>query len=139
MPDKIMQADQAMSGDPIGSHGVREGRRDPWAGCRTLRADEITGAARYERSCSRKACRAGHYERDLTVRAGKMAVKVPKLRGALSGSAAGERCRRREGSVGEAPVDMHVAGVCTRRVDDAGQALWGERMPSRTLSDKPER
>jgi transposase-like protein len=68
-----------------------------------------------------------------------MAVRVPKLRGALSGSAAGERCRRREGSVGEAPVDMYPAGVCTRRVDDAGQALWGERMPSRTLSDKPER
>lgn len=31
-------------------------------------ADEITGAARYERTGDRKAYRAGHYERDLTVK-----------------------------------------------------------------------
>ena len=29
-------------------------------------ADEITGAARYERSGERRAYRAGHYERNLT-------------------------------------------------------------------------
>jgi transposase-like protein len=68
-----------------------------------------------------------------------MAARVPKLKGALFESAAVERYRRREESVGEAPVDMYPAGVCTRRVDDTGQALWGERMPSQTLSDKPER
>jgi putative transposase len=56
--------------------------------------------------------------------------------GALSGSAVIERCRRREESVGEASVDMYPAGVSTGRVDDTGQALRGERMPSRTLSDK---
>jgi putative transposase len=123
--------------DPTGPDGVREGRRDPWAGCRTLQAGEITGAARHERSGGRKAYRAGHYGRDLTVKAGKLSVRVPKLKGALFESAAVERYRRREESVEEAPVDMHPAGVCTRRVDDIPQALWGERMPSRTLSDQP--
>lgn len=34
-------------------------------------ADEITGAARYERKEGRKAYRAGHYERTLTAKAGR--------------------------------------------------------------------
>ena len=47
-----------------------------------------------------------------------------------------ERYRRREESVEEALIDMYLAGVSTRRVDDISQLLWGERMPSQTLSDK---
>ena len=31
---------------------------------------------------------------------------------------------------------MYLAGVSTRRVDDISRLLWGERMPSQTLSDK---
>ncbi|KFI75026.1 putative transposase [Bifidobacterium mongoliense DSM 21395] len=102
-------------------------------------ADEITGAARYERSGGRKAYRAGHYGRDLTVKAGKLSVRVPKLKGALFESAVIERYRRREESVEEALIDMYLAGVSTRRVDDISQALWGSRMPSQTLSDQLKR
>jgi transposase-like protein len=68
-----------------------------------------------------------------------MAVRVPKLKGALFESAVIERYRRREESVEEALIDMYLAGVSTRRVDDISQALWGERMPSQTLSDKLRR
>ena len=99
-------------------------------------ADELTGAARYEHSADRKAYRAGHYERDLTVKAGKLNVRIPKLKGALFESAVIERYRRREESVEEALIEMYLAGVSTRRVDDISQALWGERMPSQTLSDQ---
>ncbi|WP_033508027.1 IS256 family transposase, partial [Bifidobacterium minimum] len=99
-------------------------------------ADDLTGAGRYERSDTRKAYRAGHYRRDLTVKAGKLSVKVPKLKGALFESAVIERYRRREESVEEALIEMYLAGVSTRRVDDISQALWGERMPSQTLSDQ---
>ena len=99
-------------------------------------ADEITGAARYERTGDRKAYRVGHYERDLTVKAGTVTLKVPKLKGALFESAVIERYRRREQSVEEALIDMYLAGVSTRQVDDISRLLWGERMPSQTLSDK---
>ena len=102
-------------------------------------ADEITGAARYERSGERKAYRAGHYERDLTVKAGRMSLKVPKLKGAVFESAVIERYRRREESVEEALIDMYLAGVSTRQVDDISKLLWGDRMPSQTLSDKLKR
>ena len=33
-------------------------------------------------------------------------------------------------------VDMYLAGVGTRQVDDVSQLLWGDHMPSQTLSDK---
>lgn len=31
---------------------------------------------------------------------------------------------------------MYLAGVSTRQVDDVCRLLWGDRMPSQTLSDK---
>ena len=113
-------------------------RRSPRSstGCRTLQADRIAGAGRYERSVGRKAYRAGHDERDATVKAGRLSVKAPRLKGALLQPAVIERHRGREESVEEALIDMHPAGVCTRRVDDVSQAPWGGRMPSRTLSDQ---
>ena len=108
----------------------------PSTPCPTLQADEIANAARYERKTDRKAFRAGHYERTLTAKAGKLSLKVPKLKGALFGSAVIERCRRCESSVEEALMEMYLAGVSTRRVDDISRLLRGERMPSQTLSDK---
>ena len=53
-----------------------------------------------------------------------------EIEGALFESAVIERCRRREESVEEALIDMYLAGVSTRQVDDTGQLLWGDRMPS---------
>ena len=75
----------------------------------------------------------------LTVKAGTMTLRVPKLKGAVFESAVVERYRRREQSVEEAPVGMYLAGVGTRQVDDVSRLLWGERMPSQTLSDKLKR
>ena len=102
-------------------------------------ADLIANAARYERSDGRKAYRAGHYGRGFTVKAGRLALRIPKLKGAVFESAVIERYRRREQSVEESLIDMYLAGVSTRRVDDISQLLWGERMPSQTLSDKLKR
>ena len=78
-------------------------------------ADEITGAVRYERKEGRKAYRAGHYERTLTAKAGRLELRVPKLKGAVFESAVIERYRRRESSVEEALMEMYLAGVSTRQ------------------------
>ena len=61
---------------------------------------------------------------------------MPKLKGAVFESAVIERYRRRGQSVEESLIDMYLAGVSTRQVDDTGQLLWGDRMPSQTLSDR---
>ena len=131
MQDQILQVDENMLEtrlDRLVSEKVEQ--------LLNAEADEITGAARYERTGDRKAYRVGHYERDLTVKAGTVTLKVPKLKGALFESAVIERYRRREESVEEALIDMYLAGVSTRQVDDVSQLLWGDRMPSQTLSDK---
>lgn len=65
-----------------------------------------------------------------------MSDEIIRFDDALFGSAVIERCRRRESSVEEALMEMCLAGVSTRGVDDISRLLWGERMPSRTLSDK---
>lgn len=129
MQDQILQVDENMLEtrlDRLVSEKVEQ--------LLNAEADEITGAARYERTGDRKAYRVGHYERDLTVKAGTVTLKVPKLKGALFESAVIERYRRREQSVEEALIDMYLAGVSTRQVDDISRLLWGERMPSQTLS-----
>ena len=138
MSKEIIQFDQAMFESKLDVM-VREKVERIVNAMLDAEADEIANAARYERSDGRRAYRAGHYERSLTAKAGRLELKVPKLKGALFESAVIERYRRREESVEEALIDMYLAGVSTRQVDDISQLLWGDRMPSQTLSDKLKR
>ena len=50
-----------------------------------------------------------------------------------------ERYRRRESSVKEALVEMYLAGVSVRRVEDITEALWGSRVSPSTISDLNKR
>ena len=138
MLQQILQVDQAMLETTL-DRMVRKSVEETLNAMLDAEADEITGAARYERSGERRAYRAGRYERDLTVKAGRMSLKVPKLKGAVFESAVIERYRRREESVEEALIDMYLAGVSTRQVDDISQLLWGDRMPSQTPGDRLKR
>ncbi len=138
MPENIIQIDQNLLETRL-NRLITEKMTQILNAMLDAEADEITGAARYERSGGRKAYRAGHYERKLTAKAGRLELKVPKLKGALFESAVIERYRRREQSVEESLIDMYLAGVSTRQVDDISQLLWGDRMPSQTLSDKLKR
>src|SRR5512138_3932592 len=98
-------------------------------------ADQICKAGRYERSPERVDTRAGHYERKLETKAGVVRLKVPKLRSLPFETAIIERYRRREVSVEEALVQMYLAGVSVRRVEDITEALWGTRVSPSTVSD----
>ena len=97
-------------------------------------ADGICGATRYARSPERVDTRAGSYERKLETKAGVVTLKVPKLRSLPFETAIIERYRRRESSVEEALVEMYLAGVSVRRVEDIPEALWGTRVSSGTVS-----
>jgi transposase-like protein len=97
-------------------------------------ADALCGAQRYQRSPDRTDYRAGSYTRKLHTKAGEVELKVPKLRRATFESQVIERYRRRESSVEEALVEMYLAGVSVRRVEDITEALWGERVSPSTVS-----
>jgi transposase-like protein len=102
-------------------------------------ADALCGATRYQRSPDRVDTRAGHYRRKLHTKAGEVVLDVPKLRTLPFESAVIERYRRRETSVEEALVEMYLAGVSTRRVEDITEALWGTRVSSSTVSELNKR
>src|SRR5512142_1751419 len=97
-------------------------------------ADRLCNAQRYERNEARRDTRAGHYERKLQTKAGEVQLKVPKLRQQKFETAIIERYRPREASVEEALIEMYLAGVSVRRVEDITQALWGTRVSSGTVS-----
>jgi transposase-like protein len=98
-------------------------------------ADRLCNAERYERSQARQDTRAGSYERKLQTRAGEVSLRVPKLRRQTFETAIIERYRRREASVEEALMEMYLAGVSVRRVEDITEALWGTRVSSGTVSN----
>lgn len=98
-------------------------------------ADRLCNAQRYEHTESRKDTRAGHYHRKLHVKAGMVNLKVPKLRKTPFETAIIERYRRREASVEEALIEMYLAGVSVRRVEDITEALWGTRVSPGTVSE----
>jgi len=98
-------------------------------------ADQLCNAARYERTEARQDTRAGHYKRKLHTKAGEVTLNVPKLRQQKFETAIIERYRRRESSVEEAMIEMYLAGVSVRRVEDITQALWGTRVSPGTVSN----
>jgi putative transposase len=97
-------------------------------------ADRLCNAQRYEHTESRADTRAGSYGRKLETKAGVVNLKVPRLRKATLETVIIERYRRRESSVEEALIQMYLAGVSVRRVEDITQALWGTRVSPGTVS-----
>ena len=131
---KIIQINEAEVEKMLGRK-VRESVEETLNGLLDAEADELCGAGRYERSDVRKDTRAGHYERKLHTKAGEVTVKVPKLRTLPFETQIIERYRRRESSVEEALMEMYLAGVSVRRVEDITEALWGTRVSPSTVSN----
>lgn len=95
----------------------------------------MVNADRYECSNERKGYRSGHYDKNFTTAAGDVTLQVPKLKGIPFETAIIERYRRRETSIEEALIEMYLAGVSVRRVEDITEALWGTRVSSGTVSN----
>ena len=98
-------------------------------------ADQLVGAGPYERTDERAAYRAGHYERGFTTTSGQVTLRMPKLKGLRFATAVVERYKRRETSVEEAIIEIHLAGVSTRRIEDVGEILWGAGISAGTVSN----
>ena len=98
-------------------------------------ADKLVNAERYARDEQRQGYRAGHYDRSFTTTAGEVNLRVPKLKGVAFETAIIERYRRRESSIEEALIEMYLAGVSVRRVEDITEALWGTKVSPGTISN----
>ena len=97
--------------------------------------EKLTQAARYERNERRQGYRSGHYNHSLTTTSWDVTLKAPKLKGISFESAIIEWCRRRESSVAEALIEMYLAGVSARCVEDITEALWGSKVSPSTIRE----
>ncbi len=131
---EVIQIDEGRIRDHLGEM-VRGTVEEALNAMLDAEADQLCGAERYERSEGRQDTRAGHYARNLETKAGKVKLKVPKLRRQTFETAIIERYRRRESSVEEALIEMYLAGVSVRRVEDITEALWGTRVSPSTVSN----
>lgn len=98
-------------------------------------ADELVRVDKYQRSAERQGYRSGHYDRNFTTSSGDVTLHVPKLKGVQFETAIIERYRRRESSVEEALIEMYLAGVSVRRIEDVTEALWGSKVSPGTISN----
>ena len=98
-------------------------------------AESLTQAARYERSEARQGYRSGHYDRNLTTTSGDVTLHMPRLKGVSFETAIIERYRRRESSVEEALIEMYLAGVSVRGIEDITEVLWGSKVSAGTISE----
>ena len=114
---------------------VRTSVEETLNGLLDAEADQLCGAKRYERSADRVDTRAGSYDRKLQTKAGEVTLKVPRLRSLPFETQIIERYRRRESSVEEALMEMYLAGVSVRRVEDITEALWGTRVSPSAVSE----
>ena len=134
---QVIQIDEARIRDHLGEM-VRGTVEETLNAMLDAEADQLCGAGRYERSQARQDTRAGSYERTLQTSAGGVNLKVPKLRRQTFETAIIERYRRRESSVEEALIEMYLAGISVRRVEDITEALWGTRVSPSTVFPRGE-
>ena len=130
---KVVQIDDTRIQDHLGEL-VRGTVEETSNSMLDAEADAMCGAQRYQRSADRVDTRAGHYDRQFHTRAGNVSLKVPKLRKQTLGTAIIKRYKRRETLIEESLIEMYLAGVSVRRVEDITEALWGTRVSSRTVA-----
>jgi len=130
---KIVEIDEERIKDHLGEM-VRGTVQETLNALLDAEADRLCNAGRYERTEVRKDTRAGSYDRKLHTKAGEVVLKVPKLRQLPFETAIIDRYKRRESSVEEALIEMYLAGISVRRVEDITEALWGTRVSPSTVS-----
>lgn len=134
MSDNIIQLNQELIHNEL-KDLVRSSVEETLNALLDHEAEELVNAEKYERSDDRKGYRSGHYSRNFQTTAGEVKLKIPKLKGIPFETAIIERYRRRECSVEEALIEMYLAGVSVRRVEDITEALWGTKVSPGTISN----
>ncbi len=89
-------------------------------------AENVIGAAPYERSESRATQRNGTRPRTLSTTAGDLDLKIPKLREGSFFPSLLERRRRVDQALFAVVMEAYVQGVSTRKVDDLVRALGAD-------------
>ena len=134
MPENIIHLNETVLKDQL-SELVRGTVEETLNRLLDEEADRVANAGRYERTEGRQDTRAGSYNRKLQTKTGEVNLKVPRLRHLPLETSIIERYKRRESSIEEALIEMYLAGVSVRRIEDITEALWGSKVSAGTISN----
>src|SRR4051812_49143214 len=100
---------------------------------------EALGAAKGERSATRRGCRSGTYGRTLFTRVGPLELRVPQDRGGRFSTELFERYQRSEKALVAAPAEMYVQGGSKRKGKAVTEGLCGHGFSASTISEATAR
>lgn len=102
-----------------------------------LEVQDLVGAAPWKRASKRMTYRNGYYTRDLLTSLGWITqLEVPRVRGGGLHRRLLPRYQRRAPDVDKCVMDMFLAGVSTRRVEEVLRPMMGERtLSAATVSE----
>jgi transposase-like protein len=129
MSEKIVQLNEGAIKNEL-KDLVRDSVEETLNSLLAQEAEQLTQAAKYERTSRRQGYRSGNYTRKLGTTSGEVSLKVPNLKGIQFETAIIERYRRRESSVEEALIEMYLAGVSVHLLALKGRLLTNTDMPS---------
>ena len=138
MPGKIIEINEEEVKAHLGDF-VRETVEETLNAMLEAEAEKLLNTQKHERNMDRKGYRAGNYNRKLLTKAGEVTLQMQKLKKVTFETAIIERYKHREISVEEAMVEMYLAGVSVRRVEDITEALWGAKVSPGTISNLNKR
>ena len=102
-----------------------------------IEVQDLVGAGRWKRDAKRMTYRNGFYTRDLLTSLGWITrLEVPRVRGGGLHRRLLPRYRRRAPDIDRTVMDMFLAGVSTRRVEEVLRPMMGQRaLSAATVSE----
>jgi len=97
--------------------------------------DTLIGCRCYERALERKDYRNGYWKRWITVKDGRLEIRMPRMRGLRYESGIIPRYKQRVDEVDAALLKVFLYGASTRLAGEALRPLLGEGVSAQTISN----
>lgn len=114
---------------------VRDYRRRFIEGALEAERTMLIGCRDHERSSERKDYRNGYWRRWITLKEGRLEVRMPRIRGMAYESGVIPRYKRRAKEVDAALLKIFLYGASTRLAGEALRPLLGEAVSAQTISN----
>jgi len=117
---------------------VREFRQRFINGALEAERDMLVGCKSYERKEERKDYRNGYWSRWITLKDGRLEIKMPRVRGMSYESGIIPRYKQRVDEVDAALLKIFLYGASTRLAGEALRPILGEGVSAQTISNIAE-
>lgn len=114
---------------------VREFRQRFINGALEVERDMLLGCKSYERKEGRSDYRNGYWERWITLKDGRLQIRMPRLRGMSYESGIIPRYKQRVDAVDAALLKVFLYGASTRLTGEALKPLLGDGVSAQTVSN----